>query len=76
MTAIKIAILDCQIYALKKRPPSNQPFVMDFFASLQSMTAFLQRQHGADEGTRTPTDKPPDPKSGASANFATSANMH
>ena len=28
---------------------------------------------GAGEGTRTPTPKAPDPKSGASANFATPA---
>ncbi len=28
---------------------------------------------GAREGTRTPTDEPPDPKSGASASFATRA---
>ena len=74
MTAIKIAIFKLSnLCILKKRPPSNQPFVMGFIASLQSMTAFLQRQLGAGEGTRTPTDEPPDPKSGASANFATPA---
>ena len=28
---------------------------------------------GAREGTRTPMDEPPDPKSGASTNFATRA---
>ena len=48
MTAIKIAILSLpNLCVFKKRLPSNQPFVMGFFASLQSMTAFLQRQHGA-----------------------------
>ena len=74
MTAIKIAIFKLSnLCIFKKRPPSNQPFVMGFIASLQSMTAFLQRQLGAGEGTRTPTDEPPDPKSGASANFATPA---
>ena len=30
---------------------------------------------GAGEGTRTPTPKAPDPKSGASANFATPARL-
>ena len=42
--------------------------------SPETLPAFPEnRAVGTREGTRTPTDEPPEPKSGASANFATRA---
>ena len=47
MTAIKTAIFGLpNLCIFKKRPPSFKPLVIGFFACSQSMTAFLQRQHG------------------------------
>ena len=53
--------------ALARRCSTTEPLPHKY--KIKHLLSF----NGADGGTRTPMPKAPDPKSGASANFATSA---